>query len=198
MIDDKWEMQFYEVEELSRNLKMLMRDYTRYDIEVDEDEIFEKRFREKKDKMQKIQDEINTREKNKLEYPNKNFGSFPNTAEEIIQQSNREKTFREKNEESLNERDEEISRDLLLQSQKRLIESVTDNSDTLSENEISNISSASLPKVDLKENTVEERLQENIKKDNAKFLKRSSVSLKITPPRRSSRIANEKPYKKEK
>ena len=196
--DDKWEMQFYEVEELSRNLKMLMRDYTRYDIEVDEDEIFEKRFREKKDKMQKIQDEINTREKNKLEYPNKNFGSFPNTAEEIIQRSNRGKTFREKNEESLNERDEEISRDLLLQSQKRLIESVTDNSDTLSENEISNISSASLPKVDLKENTVEERLQENIKKDNAKFLKRSSVSLKITPPRRSSRIANEKPYKKEK
>ena len=170
--DDKWEIQFYEVEELSRNLKMLMRDYTRYDIEVDEEEIFEKKFEEEKDRMQKISDEINNRENNKLEYPNKNFEVFPNTAEEIIQQSNKEKTFREKNEQSLNERDEEISQDVILKSQKKLIESITDNVETLSENEINNISSASLPKVNIAEETVEERLQENIKKDNAKFLKR--------------------------
>ena len=196
--DDKVEIQFYEIEELSKNLKSLMRDDERYDIEISEDDIFEEKFKKEKDRMQKIQDEINSKEKKKLEYPNENFGSFPNTAEQIIQQSNKEKAFQEKNEKSLNQRDEEISSDFILESQKELIKSITDNVDTLSQNEINNISLAALPKVVVKEKTVEDHLQENIKKDNAKFLKRSSVTLKVTPPRRSSRIANEKPYKKEK
>ena len=196
--DDKVEIQFYEIEELSKNLKSLMRDDERYDIEISEDDIFEEKFKKEKDRMQKIQDEINSKEKKKLEYPNENFGSFPNTAEQIIQQSNKEKAFQEKIEKSLNQRDEEISSDFILESQKELIKSITDNVDTLSQNEINNISLAALPNVVVKEKTVEDHLQENIKKDNAKFLKRSSVTLKVTPPRRSSRIANEKPYKKEK
>ena len=193
--DDKWEIQFYEIEELNRNLKMLMRDYTRYDIEVDEDEIFEKNFEIEKDKMQKIQDALDRSESGKLEHPYKNYQVLPDTPEKIIQQSNDEKKFCEKTDESLNERDEEISQDVILKSQKQLIESITSNTETLSTSDISNISSVSLPKVNISDKTVEERVQENVKKDNAKFLKRSSVTLKITPPKKSFR---EKPYTKDK
>ena len=79
------------------------------------------------------------------------------------------------------------------------MKSITDNVDILSQDEISNISSAALPKVVTKEKTVEEHLQETIKENNQEFLKKSSsFKLKVTPPRRSSRIklSSEKPYDK--
>ena len=193
--DDKWEIQFYEVEELSKNLKMLMRDYTRYDIEVDEEEIFEKKFQVEKDRMQKIQEKIDTGEIGQLTHPHENFNVFPDTPEKIIQQSEKEKEFSRKTEESLNERAKEISRDIILKSQKELIESIIDNAEALSTNDINNISSSLLPKVTISSMTAEERIQENVRKDNAKFLKRSSVKLKITPPKKNNR---EKPYEKDK
>ena len=187
--DDKYEIQFYEVEELNRNLKRLMRDYIRYDIEVDEEEIFEKKFKEEKDKMQKISDEILTKELSTLEYPNQDFRVFPDTPEKIIQESKKKETFDEKTKESLNEQDEEISQDVILQSQKKLLDSITDNVGVLSENEIKNITSVSAPKINIVEKTPEERIQKNIKKDNSKFLKK--IISKISPTKK-------KPYDKEK
>ena len=179
--DDKIEMQFYEIEELSRNLKYLIRDDERYEIKV-------------KDNI-----ESNLINNEKFEYPIENFEVMPNTAEEIKEQSNKEKVEKEKNEKALNERDEEISSDFIIESQKDLMKSLTDNVDILSQDEINNISSVALPKIVKKEKTVEEHLQETIKGNNQEFLKKSSsVKLKITPPRRSTRIKkpNEKPYEK--
>ena len=100
--------------------------------------------------------------------------------------------MKKKTEESLTEQDREISDAVLLESKKKLIESVTDNVATLSENEINKISSVSKP-VSNQTQTVEERLQENIKKDNAKFLKRSSINIKLSPPKKTRK----KPYDKE-
>ena len=76
-----------------------------------------------------------------------------------------------------------------------MIESITENAESLSTNDISTISSNLIPKVNISSTTPEKRLQENIKKDNAKFLKRSSITLKITPPRKNNR---DKPYEKDK
>ena len=82
---------------------------------------------------------------------------------------------------------------------------MTDNVDILSQNELNNISLAALPKV-IKKKSVEEHLQETIKKNNQDFIKKkSSVKLKVSPPRRSLRIRltnllieqNKKPYEKE-
>ena len=197
--DDKIEIQFYEIEELSRNLKSLMRDDERYEIEIND--VKGGNFEAKKDRMETLKDEVesNFLNKEKFEYPIENFGSFPSTAKEITEQSNREKIFKEKNDEALNQRDEEISSDFILETQKDLMKSITDNVDILSQDEISNISSAALPKVVTKEKTVEEHLQETIKENNQEFLKKSSsFKLKVTPPRRSSRIklSSEKPYDK--
>ena len=194
--DDKIEMQFYEIEELSRNLKYLIRDDERYEIKVNDinNEIIEA----EKDRMETVKDNIESNYE-KFEYPIENFKVMPNTAEEIKEQSNKEKAEKEKNEKALNERDEEISSDFIIESQKDLMKSLTDNVDILSQDEINNISSVALPKIVKKEKTVEEHLQETIKENNQEFLiKSSSVKLKITPPRRSTRVKkpNEKPYEK--
>ena len=169
--DDRWEIQFYEIEKLADDLKNHMRNSTRYDIEVDEDEIFEKKFAIEKDRMQKIFDEIKNKELSTLEYPNQDFRVLPDTQEKINQQSKEKDAFEKKTEESLSEQDREISEAVLLESKKKLIESVTDNATTLSENEINTISSISIPVIN-QTPTVEERLRENVKKDNAKFLKK--------------------------
>ena len=188
--DDKWEIQFYEIEKLADDLKNHMRNSTRYDIEVDEDEIFEKKFAIEKDRMQKIFDEIKNKELSTLEYPNQDFRVFPDTQEKINQQSKERDAFEKKTEESLSEQDREISEAVLLESKKKLIESVTDNATTLSENEINTISSISIPIIN-QTPTVEERLRENVKKDNAKFLKKSSINIKLSPPKKK------KPYDRE-
>ena len=190
--DDRWEIQFYEIEKLADDLKNHMRNSTRYDIEVDEDEIFEKKFAIEKDRMQKILDEIKNKELSTLEYPNQDFRVLPDTQEKINQQSKERDAFEKKTEESLSEQDREISEAVLLESKKKLIESVTDNATTLSENEINTISSISIPVIN-QTPTVEERLRENVKKDNAKFLKKSSINIKLSPPKKTKK----KPYDRE-
>ena len=86
------------------------------------------------------------------------------------------------------------------------MKSITDNADILSQNELNNVSLAALPKV-IEKKSVEEHVQETIKKNNQDFIKKkSSVKLKVTPPRRSSQIRltdllteeKKKPYEKEK
>ena len=193
--DDKIEMQFYEIEDLSRKIKYLMRDNRRYEIEVNEENKINNEIVEsERDRMETVKDNINSNEK--FEYPIENFKVMPDTTEEIIERSNREKMEKEKTEKALNERDEEISSDFIIETRKNLMKSLTDNVNILSQDEINNISSSSLPKIVKKEKTVEEHLQETIKKDNQKFLRKSSsVKLKITPSKIKKQV--KKPYDKD-
>ena len=75
---------------------------------------------------------------------------------------------------------------------------MTDNVEILSQDELNNISLNALPKI-IEKKSVEEHVQETIKKNNQEFIKRkkSSVTLKVTPPRRLVR-EKKKPYEKEK
>ena len=63
------------------------------------------------------------------------------------------------------------------------MKSVTENSAKLSEGEINKITNISIPTVGNIQQSVDERLNENVKKDNEKFLKKSSnkKSLKKKP-----------------
>ena len=160
--DDKIEMQFYEIEELSKNLKRLIRDDERYEIETNDINDINEEVVAEKDRMETVKDNIESNNE-KFEYPTEDFRVMPDTAEEISERSNKEKVEKEKNEKALNERDEEISSDFIIESQKDLMKSLTDNVDILSQDEISNISSSALPKIVKKEKTVEEHLQETIK-----------------------------------
>ena len=75
---------------------------------------------------------------------------------------------------------------------------MTDNVDALSQDEINKISLIALPKI-VEKKSVEEHVDE-IKKNNQDYIKKkSSVKLKVTPPRRSLRILSEqkKPYDKQ-
>ena len=183
--DDKIEMQFYEIEELSKNLKRLIRDDERYEIETNDINDINEEVVARKDRMETVKDNIESNNE-KFEYPTEDFRVMPETAEEIRERSNKEKIEKEKNEKALNERDEEISSDFIIKSQKELMKSLPDNVDILSQDEISNISLSSLPKIVKKKKTVEERIQET-KENNQQFLRKSSsVKLKITPLRKKS------------
>ena len=55
------------------------------------------------------------------------------------------------------------------------MKSVTENSAKLSEGEINKITNISIPTIGNIQQSVDERLNENVKKDNEKFLKKSSA-----------------------
>ena len=203
--DDRIEMQFYEIIELNKNLKRLIRDDERDEIEIHENNSTEEIFEAEKNRSEILEEEIasNILNGKKIEYPNENFGSFHNTSKEIIEETNRNETIQRKNDEAQNQRDEEISSNIISDSRKKLIKSITDNVDILSQNELNNVSLVALPKV-IEKQLVEEHVQETIKKNNQDYIKKSTVKLKITPPRRSSRIRStnllteekKKPYEK--
>ena len=182
--DDKYEIQFYEIENLAKKLKANMRDFIRYDIEIDDEEdLFEKNFSIEKDKIQKMFDEIQSKQLSTLEYPNEDFRVLPDSPEKINKESKQREEFEKKTEEILNEENERILDEILLENKKKLMKSVTENSAKLSEGEINKITNISIPTVGNIQQSVDERLNENVKKDNEKFLKKSSnkKSLKKKP-----------------
>ena len=206
--DDRIEIQFHEIIKLNRELKKLIRDDERDEIKIRENNFTKEIFEAEKDRSEILEEEIasNILNGKKIDYPNENFESFPNTREEIIEETNRNEAIKRKLEEALNQRDEEISSDVISESKKKLLKSITDNVDILSQNELNNVSLVALPKV-IEKKSVGEHVQETIKKNNQDFIKKkSSVKLKVTPPRRSSRIRltdllteeKKKPYEKEK
>ena len=58
------------------------------------------------------------------------------------------------------------------------MKSVTENSAKLSEGEINKITNISIPTIENIQQPVDERLNENVKKDNKNFLKKSAVKKK--------------------
>ena len=178
--DDQYEIQFFEIENLASKLKANMRDFIRYDKEIDDEgDLFEERFNIEKDKMQKMFDEIKNRQLSTLEYPNEDFKVLPDSPEKINEESKRREEFEKKNEEILNEENERILDEILLENKKKLMKSVTENSAKLSEGEINKITNISIPTVGNIQQSVDERLNENVKKDNEKFLKKSSVKISL-------------------
>ena len=176
--DDKYEIQFYEIENLAKKLKGNMRDFIRYDIEIDDEDPLEETFKKEKDRMQILFDEIQSKQLSTLKYPNEDFRVLPDYAEKINKESKQREEFEKKNEEILNEENERILDEILLENKKKLMKSVTENSAKLSEGEINKITNISIPTIENIQQPVDERLNENVKKDNKKFLKKSAVKKK--------------------
>ena len=161
-----------------------MRDDERNDIKIHEN-YFEKEIVEaERDRTELLEDEVvsNIVNKTKIEHPKENFGSFPSTSKEITEETNQNETIKKKVEKALNQKDEEISSEIISKSKKDLIKSMTDNINLLSQDELNNVSLIALPKVVQKE-SVEEHVDKTIKKNNQEFIKRkkSSVKLKLSP-----------------
>ena len=87
--DDRIEKQFYGIIELNRQLKALMRDDEKNEIKIHENHFEELEL--EKDRTEILKDEIasNIINQKEIEYPKEKFGSFPNTSQEIIEETNR-------------------------------------------------------------------------------------------------------------
>ena len=121
--DDKFEIQFHEIVELNRNLKALMRDDERNEIKIHEDHFEKEMLEAERDRTEILEDEVvsNIMNKTKIEHPKENFGSFPSTSKEITDETNQNETIKRKVEKALNQRDEEISSEIISESRKDLI-----------------------------------------------------------------------------
>ena len=168
--DDKIEIEFHEIIELNRSLKALIRDDERNEIQIHGNYFQNKFLEEKKDRTQMIEDEVvsNIINNAKIEHPKENFGSFPNTSKEITEETNQNEEIKRKVEKALNQRDEEISSEIISESRKDLVKSMTDNVNVLSEDVLNNVSQSALPKI-IQKKSVEEHVEKTIKKQQSRF-----------------------------
>ena len=83
--DDSVDIGFDQIIELNRNLKSLIKEDERNDIQIFENHFREENFEIEKDRVELIEEEVvsNIINNTKINHPNENFGSFPNTKEEI-------------------------------------------------------------------------------------------------------------------
>ena len=206
--DDNINIEFHEIIELNKNLKALIRDDERNEIEIVDNYFQKENFEEEKDEIQLIEEEVvsNILNNSKIEHPNENFSSLPNTPEEILHEINQNKKIDEKLEKAVNQRDREISSEMIAEARNDLIKSMTDNVNETLLNKAA--SSLDIQEKNTSKQSVEEHIEKTIKKDNKQFLekKRSSVKLKISSPKKSPKKLTDllteekkrkKPYDKE-
>ena len=125
--DDSIKIGFDEIIELNKNLKSLIREDDRSDIEIID--LKEQQFEEIKDKTQLIEEEVVSNIINdvQIEYPSDDqYLSFPNTPSEISKESDENNKIDQKAFDAFNERDTEISQELITTARNDLIKSITD------------------------------------------------------------------------
>ena len=218
--DDSVKIEFDAIITLSKNLKFLIRDDTRNDLNIIDFQ--QQKFDEIKDKNQLIEEEVvnNIINDVQIDYPQDNqYLTFPNTASEIAMQSEANDIIEQKTFAAFNKRDEEISQELITSARNDLIKSVIDAEGEIPADVFNNITSSfELEEEDKTERSVREHVQSTIKKNNEQYLKttksseKTSISKEVVTTssdspkltdiisdqtsvvRRSKRLAEKKPY----
>ena len=172
--DDNVELEFDAVIELNKNLKSLIRDDDRNEINIID--FKQQKFDEIKDKNQLIEDEVVNNFVNdvQLDYlqDNQNL-SFPNTASEIFKETEANNIIDNKTFAAFNARDEEISQELMTTARNDLIKSVTDAEGEIPTEVFNNItSSLELQEETKSEKDVRKHIQTTIKKITNSTLKK--------------------------
>ena len=206
--DNSIEITFDEIIELNRNLKSLIRDDNRNEIKINNFE--EETFPEIKDKNQLIEEEVVSNIINdvKVNYPRDDENlSFPNTASEILEETNRNNRIHKKLDEAVNERDREISLEAVTEARNELIKSITGEEGETSIDILNNVASSfDLQQEVQQKKDVRKHVQETIKKDNTQCIgkskKSSSVTLRVSPKKSPKKLTDliierKKPYDKE-
>ena len=215
--NDRVPLKFYAIIALNRKLKVLIRDDDRNRLNFVEfrPEI----FKQVKDISQKIEEEVvnNIITDTRVDFPIDNFSSYANTASEIEIENKTKNEIEEKAMQAFNARDEEISRDIIRNSRKDLLNSVCDIEGEKAVDVLNNIVRSF--ETEEEEDRIDENLiKETIKKDNQQFLTKTEETsektffeIPSTPTtetltnllsstnqqqRRSKRLVNKKPYDK--
>ena len=217
--NDSVKNEFDAIITLSKNLKILIRDNTRNDLNITDFQ--QQKFDEIRDKNQLIEEEVVNNIINgvQIDYPQDNQHlTFPNTASEIAMQSEANDIIEQKAFETFNKRDEEISQELITNVRNDLIKSVIDAEGEIPADVFNNITSRfELEEEGKTERSVREHVQSTIRKNKEQYLttkssEKTSISKEVVTTssdspklidimsdqtsvvRRSKRLADKKPY----
>ena len=181
--DDSMEIGFDEIIELNKNLKSLIREDDRSDIEIID--LKEQQFEEIKDKTQLIEEEVVSNIINdvRIEYPSDDqYLSFPNTPSEISKESDENNKIDQKAFDAFNERDTEISQELITTARNDLIKSITDEEGEVPTEVLNNVASSyELQQESTPEKNIRDHVQTTIKKNNKQYLEKTKKPLSKIP-----------------
>ena len=172
--NDRVQLKFSSIIALNRKLKALIRDDDRNRLSFVE--FRPEKFKQVKDISQKIEEEVvnNIITDTRVEYPIDDFSSYANTASEIENENQTKNEIEEKAMRAFNAADEEISRDIFINSRKDLINSLYDIEGEKAVDVLNNIiRSFETEEKEEEENRFDQNLNdinETIKKDNQQFL----------------------------
>ena len=181
--DDSIKIGFDEIIELNKNLKSLIREDDRNDIEIID--LKEQQFEEIKDKTQLIEEEVVSNIINdvRIEYPSDDqYLSFPNTPSEISKESDENNKIDQKAFDAFNERDTEISQELITTARNDLIKSITDEEGEVPTEVLNNVASSyELQQESTPEKNIRDHVQTTIKKNNKQYLEKTKKPLSKIP-----------------
>ena len=181
--DDSIKLGFDEIIELNKNLKSLIREDDRSDIEIID--LKEQQFEEIKDKTQLIEEEVVSNIINdvRIEYPSDDqYLSFPNTPSEISKESDENNKIDQKAFDAFNERDTEISQELITTARNDLIKSITDEEGEAPTEVLNNVASSyELQQESTPEKNIRDHVQTTIKKNNKQYLEKTKKPLSKIP-----------------
>ena len=178
----KVNIKFYEIIKLNKNIKRLIRDVDRSNIETI---TFENAIDETKDKVETIEEEVvnNIITNKKVEFPRDFKPPMPNSLSEIENDIKKVKAIKRKTDESLNEVYGKITRDLVTEVRNDLVKSVTDYEGETPMEVINNITS-SYKQEDLVKRSVRKHVKESIKDKNQQYFKQRPPTINKKVERR--------------
>ena len=172
--NNRVQLKFSVIVALNRKLKALIRDDNRNRLSFVE--FRPEKFKQVKDISQKIEEEVvnNIITDTRVEYPIDDFSSYASAASEIENENKTKNEIEEKAMRAFNAADEEISRDIIINSRKDLTNSLYDIEGEKAVDVLNNIvRSFETGEKEEEENRFDQNfsdINETIKKDNQQFL----------------------------
>ena len=190
----KVNIKFDEIIKLNKNIKRLIRDVDRSNIETI---TFENAIDETKDKVETMEQEVvnNIISNKKVEFPRDFKPPMPSSLTEIENDIKRVKAIKRKTDESLNEVYGKITRDLVTEVRNDLVKSVTDYEGETPMEVINNITSSYKQEDSIKK-SVRKHVKESIKDKNQQYFKQrkptsnKKVERRIKPQLKITDIVN--------
>ena len=190
----KVKIKFDQIIKLNKNLKSLIRDVDRSSINTI---TFEDAVDESKDKIELMEEELvnNVLSGKKIEIPVDFKPPMPDSISKIQSETEKEKAFKKKTDESLNEIYETITKDVVTKARNDLVKSVSDYDGEVPTEVINNITS-SFKQTDPVNKSVRKHVKESIKDRNQQYFKQrkppktKTVKTVKSPPIKITDIVN--------
>ena len=181
----KVNIKFDQIIKLNKNLKTLIRDVDRSNIET---VTFEDAIDESKDKIELMEEELvnNVLSGKKIELPTDFKPPMPDSVSKIQNDTEQAKAARRKTDESLNEIYETITKDVVTKARSDLVKSVSDYEGEIPTEVINNITS-SFKQNDPVNRSVRKHIKESIKERNQQYFKQRKT------PTVNTKLKNIKP-----